>query len=168
MSTLRKDKTGAEIEIRLIHPDDEGRLRFFYEGLSDETIRSFYRVTGRREYFIQRSVIIQECNVDLKEHLYMVAIHDDEIVGLETLIRTDMPSEYEISHLISDEYQSRGIGSILMEETLSYVRKYWRRHFTITAETALSNYKAKGFMKKFGFAVKNSERGEISWVYKIS
>lgn len=159
--------TDLKIEIRMIRPNDERRLRCFYEGLSNETFRSFYRDTASKEFFIQKAVITMECNTNPEKYLYMVAVCDDEIIGLGTLSHESRTGEGdEISHLISDEHQSRGVGSLLMEEMLAYAKTHWKGS-TIVAHTALFNFRAKGLLKKFGFVLKTADNDEMIWAYKV-
>ena len=170
MNDSRTDKTGAKIEVRLMRSDDEQRLHSFYEGLSDETLRSYCRYTANRKYYIQRTMITLECNVDSEKYLYMIAISGDEIVGIGMLGRWDsfLGTNYEVSHLITDEYQSHGIGSILMEEMLAYAKIHMER-YSLIARTAPCNYRAKGLLKKFGFVFEKtlSDHEESFWSYKM-
>lgn len=161
-----KERKELKIEIRRIRPDDERRLRCFYEGLSSETMRSYYRDTADKEFFIQKAVITMECNTDPEKYLYMVAVCDDEIIGLGTLSHESFIGEgNEISHLISDEHQGRGIGSLLMEEMLAYAKAHWGG--LIIARTAPFNFRAKGLLRKFDFVLETADKDEMVWTYKV-
>ena len=163
----RFDKIGREVEIRLIRPDDTTRLRAFYEGLSDVTIHSFFRGSPEIEVFAHKEKVLIECHSDPESRLITVAVYYNEIIGICMVVLCSLPDhEYEIGNIVSDENQGLGIASLLMEEVISYATKHWLTG-TIIAETTLWNYKANRLLKKFNFVEKESDRGEITWAYKV-
>jgi len=168
MNILRLDKTGAEVLLRPICPLDEEMLRRFYLELSEKTFRSFYGYCTDRNIFVRKEKLSQECHVDLEKDLRLVAIRDNEIIGLGMLLDMDSFAEanYEIGHLISDEYQGRGIGSLLMESMLVYAKEHSTKG-KIVAYTHTMNIGAKRLLQKFDFVLKNTEYGEMTWIYTI-
>jgi len=175
MKTLRTDKTGAVIEIRPLCHDDAKLLKSFYDSLSEETFHARFGYSLSKHYSITDDWIFPECDLDPKTHFQLIALHDGEIVGIGTLDnRDDSPcfseGTYDVSHVISDEYQSRGIGSLLMEGLLSeasYRKKKTRLKMEIIAYTTIINWKAKALLKKFGFVLNRVDDGEMIWMYKV-
>jgi len=160
-------KTGAEIEIRSLRPGDESLLRNFYLGLSEETLYSYYNYRMDRSVLIREEKIEQECSYDRDVHMRLAAIHGGEIIGLGILLGSFCPEEAsEIGHLISDDYQGRGIATILMEILLSHAELRQKGDW-ICAQTSARNAGARKLLQKFGFTIKSRADGEISWLYKI-
>ncbi len=161
------DKTGAEIEIRTLRHGDESLLRNFYLGLSEETIYSFYHYHINRSVLIKKEKIEQECSFDHHIHMRLAAIHDSEIIGIGMLLGSFCPEEMsEIGHLITDDYQKKGIATFLMEILLSHAF-HQQKGDEIFAQTSSGNIGSRKLLQKFGFVIKNITDGEISWLYKI-
>lgn len=169
MNILRLDKTGAEVFLRPISPDDEELLRRFYLELTEKTFRSFYGYSTNRNIFVRKEKISQECHVDQKKDLRLVAMRNNEIIGLGMLVGMDRFTEanYEIGHLISDDYQKHGVGSLLMEAILEHAKAHSKGKF-IVAYTSAMNIGARKLLQKFDFVLKNTEYGEMTWIYTIS
>jgi len=167
MNDLRLDKTGAEILIRPVCSDDEERLLRFYLNLSDRTFRSYHGYPLDRNVFITKEKIFQQCHAH-QDDLCLAAVHDNEIVGLGALLRMELFAEadYEMGHLISDDYQKRGIGSLLASALLSHAGKHWAKK-RVVAYTHSMNIGARKLVQKFGFILKNTECGEMTWIYVI-
>ena len=161
------DKTGTEIEIRPLRPGDESLLRNFYLGLSEETVYSYYNYHMNRSVLVKEEKIGQECSYDHDVHMRLAAICKGEIIGVGMLLGSFCPEEVsEIGHLISDDYQGRGIATILMKILLSHAEHHQKGNW-IFAQTSTRNAGSRKLLQKFGFTIKSMEDGEISWLYKI-
>lgn len=159
------DKTGAEIEIRPLRPGDERALRNFYLGLSDEALYSFYNFSPDVRGLVKNELMEQMCHE--QNGLRLAALDDGEIIGVGGLLGYFCPGEIcEIGYLISDEYQQKGIGSVLVEMLIDYAEKY-REEGWIYAQTSLYNVGSIKLLEKFGFFVKRAGDGGIEWMYKV-
>ena len=156
---LATDKTGAENEIRPICHGDENALRTFYEGLSRETLRSYYRCSANKNFLAQEMID----RIDHENILIWSVFRDNEIAGIGLLAKRDVfgGAPYEISHLISDTCQNRGIGSLLMEAMLLRPGK----GEGVVAQIASTNIGAKKLLKKFDFSFKYEEDGETTYIH---
>ncbi|TRZ51550.1 GNAT family N-acetyltransferase [bacterium] len=159
------DKKGAEIEIRPLRLGDEELLGDFYLNLSDETIYSFYNFCANKTALVKKETLVRMC--DEKNGLRLAAIYKGKIIGVGGLLGYFCPEEVcEIAYLVSDKYQKRGIGSVLMEMLIDYATKC-RSEGWIYAQTSLCNAGSKKLLKKFGFEVKCIGDWGIEWLYKV-
>ncbi|MFA5830543.1 MAG: GNAT family N-acetyltransferase [Candidatus Paceibacterota bacterium] len=167
MNDTRSDKTGAEILIRPICPDDEERLLRFYLNLGDRTFYSYHGRSRNRNAVITEEKILKQCHPS-KEDLCLVAVHDNEIVGQGALLRMErfQEADYEMAHLIADAYQRRGIGSLLAKALLAHAGEHWAKK-RIVAYTHIVNIGARKLLQKFGFIFENTECGEMTWIYTV-
>ena len=111
---------GTEVQFRAIRPDDAPRLdRLFYR-LSPRSLylRFFSPMPRPNQAMIRRLV-----NVDYRDRLALVAVVDDEIVGVARFDRLAAvapralsvdPGEAEAAVIVEDEWQGRGIATRLL------------------------------------------------------
>jgi GNAT superfamily N-acetyltransferase len=87
----------------------------------------------------------------------LVARSDDELVGQLQLIDTDRPGELEVKNMgVRPEWQSQGIGALLMEAALDLARAESRvRVLVATAAADTGNLR---FYQRRGFRMLSVER----------
>ena len=120
---LERDVTlgdGARIHLRPIRPDDEERLISFHEGLSGQTAyQRFFNVMKNLPRAFARFL----ANVDYRRRLALVAEHGNGssrmLVGVARYDCIGEPAIAEIAFVIGDDWQNRGLGTILLEALLS-------------------------------------------------
>lgn len=116
---------GTEIGIGFAGPEDEQRLVRGFNKLSLQTrlYRFHYgkfRLTEQDKHYL--------LHIDNYNHLALGAVDlngsPDIGIGLIRYIRDkDIPSKAECAITVIDEYQNRGIGTLLYNEMLPYARK---------------------------------------------
>lgn len=104
---------GTTVPVRPIRPDDVERLARLFPRLSNESIyRRFLTPIPRPS----RLLLAQLVRVDAVDHLALVAMAGDEIVGV---VRYDrLPGEArdaDAAVLVEDAWQRRGLGRLLLE-----------------------------------------------------
>ncbi len=157
----------ADIKIRTIDSDDENLARDFYENLSEETFRSFYRSPKNRKVSEDQWEILKENSFDPEKYLLFGVFHDGEIVGLGMLIRIfPNRNEYEIGLLVADAFQKKGIGEFLLRTMFRYAQKHSTME-TFIAHTTFTNIGVKKLLRKFGFVLKKTDEEELVWTCKI-
>ena len=122
-SDLERDVTlgdGARIHLRPIRPDDEERLISFHDHLSRQTAyQRFFNVV----LHLPRATAHFLANVDYRRRLALVAEHGEgscrTLVGIARYDCTGEGEIAEIAFVISDDWQNRGLGTILLEALLS-------------------------------------------------
>ena len=122
-SNLERDVTlgdGARIHLRPIRPDDEQRLIDFHDRLSGQTAyQRFFNVMTH----LPRASAHFLANVDYRRRLALVAEHGEgfsrTLVGVARYDCTGQPEIAEIAFVIRDDWQNRGLGTILLEALLA-------------------------------------------------
>ena len=110
-------RDGVRVTIRAIHPRDGRRLRDFFAGLSPETLRL--------RFFIQHRVGDQEVDELLSSdgatQLHLAAFRGRVVAGVADYRRTTA-EDAEISFVVSDVLQGRGLGSAFLRSLATAAR----------------------------------------------
>lgn len=120
---LERDVTlndGTRVRLRPIRPDDEERLISFHDRLSGQTAyQRFFNIVKH----LPRASAHFLANVDYRRRLALVAEHGEgsarTLVGVARYECTDQPDTAEIAFVIRDDWQNRGLGTILLEALLA-------------------------------------------------
>ncbi len=116
METVEHDavllKDGRRVEVRPITPDDGDRLAAFHAKLSPESVR--------RRYFTAHPVLTPAelhhfTHVDGHTRLALVAVCEDEIVGVGRYESLPESDTVEVAFLIRDDFQGAGLGGSLVQ-----------------------------------------------------
>lgn len=111
-STLR---CGEAVTIRSIRPDDQARLARHFELLSADS--SYRRFFGLR-HAIAPHELDRLTALDYPNHIALVATigqgSDEQIIGDARFVPTHRPKEAELAMSVLDNWQGRGVGSILI------------------------------------------------------
>ena len=111
---------GSPIEFRAIRPDDDVRLeRLFYRLSPQSLYLRFFTPMARPNAALIKHLV----NVDYVDRLALVAVVDDEVVGVARYDRTAAvappqlradPGEAEAAVIVEDAWQVRGIATRLL------------------------------------------------------
>ena len=159
LETRRTTKAGLEILLRPVKISDEPLLKDFFYSLSD---RSLYRrfISGRKDMpheRLQEFVIIDY----MEEMVILATIGDEEmeeIVGVGQYGIDEDTHSAEVSLVVRDDYQNKGIGA----ELLSYLTQLAKKQGLLgfTAEVLVGNRPMFHLFEKMGFKIgKRSEAG---------
>jgi len=106
---------GAEVTLRPIRLEDEAELTALYARLSPETAyQRFFTVMRRLPPNWARVL----ASVDYHRRLALVGEHGPELVAVARYEPTDEPDTVEVAFVVQDEYQGKGIGTILLHALL--------------------------------------------------
>lgn len=136
------------LRVRLIRPDDAAVLTDIFARLSSESrlARFLYPKTA-----LSDAELRYLSDVDHRHHEALIAVtrfHGDP-VGVARFIRNDGdPATAEIAFAIVDEWQNRGVGSMLATRLAQRALRENISHFT--ALTAAGNLRARRLLGKLG------------------
>lgn len=142
-------RDGTCINIRPIRGEDEPLMRLFFETLSEESL--FFRF-GLRRVNMPHVYLARFCQVDYDRDLAFLAVAEGKegvIIGDVRLNRLSDLETAELSFAVADEWQKRGIGSILMEYCLAVASEIGLK--TLLMEIIKDNWRMLKFGQKYFF-----------------
>ena len=147
---------GTPIVVRPIRPEDEPLMVKFHESLSEESVYMRYFHMMKLDQRTAHERLTRICFIDYDREMALVAERTDretgerEILGVSRLSRRGAaPGEAEFSVLVSDRFQRRGLGTLLLSRLLEVGRAEGLRH--ITAEILLDNRPMQRISERLGF-----------------
>ena len=154
---------GSVAHVRPIRPSDDERIRVFHAGQSEESIylRFFAPLRELSDRDVQRFTV-----VDYDERVALVVMHRDLIIGIGRYDKID-DTRAEVAFNVSDAFQGKGIGSILLEHLALVGLDGGVTRFV--AEVLPQNRRMINVFKEAGYNVKHRlEDGVISLSFDIS
>lgn len=120
---------GTPILLRSIRPEDEPLMIRFHEGLSDQSVYFRYFTHLSLQQRIQHARLARICFIDHDREIALVAVHDDPstrggaILGVGRLCKAHGKAEAEFAVLVSDGWQRRGLGTLLLKKLVEVGRE---------------------------------------------
>ncbi len=117
--------SGEVITIRPIKAEDEPLIYKLFKGLSDETIQFRF---CQKLVDIPHEKLVRYCQIDYdREMAFVATITDDNnneiIIGDVRISRMPDLENAELAILVSDDWQGKGIGALLMEYCIQVARE---------------------------------------------
>jgi acyl-CoA synthetase (NDP forming)/RimJ/RimL family protein N-acetyltransferase len=140
-------RDGSVGHVRPIRPDDADGLRIFHSHQSEESI--YLRFFAPIRELSDRDVF-RFTNVDNTDRVALVMTVRGAIIGIGRWDRIDRRSA-EVAFNISDHYQGKGIGSVLLEHLAAIGQELGVEQFT--AEVLPQNRRMLNVFKEAGYAV---------------
>jgi acyl-CoA synthetase (NDP forming)/RimJ/RimL family protein N-acetyltransferase len=140
-------KDGTVAHVRPIGPADADGLRAFHSKQSDESIYLRFFAPLRQ---LSDKDVFRFTHVDHHNRVALVATLDDEIIGVGRYDRIDRTSA-EVAFNISDHYQGKGIGSVMLEHLAAIAQELGITRFT--AEVLPQNRKMLTVFREAGYEV---------------
>ncbi len=136
---------GAAVTIRPLRPTDAPALRAFFAALSPQSVRL--------RYFSERHKLTDEelfalTNGDPSAQIHLAALHADSVVGVANCVVTT-PGQADVTFVVSDQFQGRGVGSLLLEYLGELAPALGVTHFR--AETLPENHGMLDVFRHAGF-----------------
>jgi protein lysine acetyltransferase len=125
---------GAPVLIRPIRADDKRMLTDGLRRLSDESVHRRF-LTPKRSF--SRAELRYLTEVDGRDHVALVAEHPSgpvrRLIAVARFVRLlDDPNAAEVAITVGDDWQGRGLGSVLSEQLAAEARRLGIRRFTAT------------------------------------
>jgi acetyltransferase len=166
-------KTGTEVLLRPIRPEDEPALAKFHETLSDRSVylRYFHMQTLSSRVAHER--LIRKCFIDYDREIALVAEITNrvngghEIIAVGRLTRTHGTKDAEAAVLVTDQYQHGGLGAELLARLIQIARD--EKLNRIVATILLENMAMRGLVSRCGFQIQGvAEMGVVQAVLALS
>jgi acetyl coenzyme A synthetase (ADP forming)-like protein len=136
---------GAAITIRPLRPEDAPTLRTFFTSLSAESLRLRY-FSAHHE--LTDAELSRLMGSDASSHVHLGAFHAGSVVGVGDF-SVSAPGEAEVAFVVSDEFQGRGVASLLLEYLAEVGRAVGITRFR--AETMAENLRMLDVFRHAGF-----------------
>lgn len=140
-------RDGTVASVRPIRPADGDALRRFHNAQSDESIYLRFFAPLRR---LSDADVHRFTHVDYTDRVALVVTMREDIIGVGRFDRLDARSA-EVAFNISDHYQGKGIGSVLLEHLAAIARDVGIARFT--AEVLPQNRKMLAVFSDAGYEV---------------
>jgi acyl-CoA synthetase (NDP forming)/RimJ/RimL family protein N-acetyltransferase len=156
-------RDGTVAHVRPIAPDDADGIRHFHSLQSEESIYLRFFAPLRE---LSARDLHRFTHVDHHDRVALVATLDGEIIGIGRYDRID-PTSAEVAFNISDHYQGKGIGSVMLEHLAAIAQEMGINRFV--AEVLPQNRKMLTVFKEAGYEVTHHiEDGVVEVSFDIS
>ncbi|HEU0041606.1 MAG TPA: GNAT family N-acetyltransferase, partial [Jiangellaceae bacterium] len=153
---------GATAHLRPIQPDDVQRLVDFYSRVSDES--KYYRFFAPYPQLSDKD-IDRFTHVDHVARVALILLVGDNMIAVGRYDRIN-PAEAEVSFLVEDSQQGRGVGSVLLEHLAQAARERGVHRFV--ADILPANRKMIAVFADAGYTVDNRfEDGVVHVEFEI-
>ncbi|MDQ1353965.1 MAG: acetyltransferase, partial [Acidobacteriota bacterium] len=149
-------KDGTKLLLRPIKPEDEPMWMDMLSKCSKESIYARFR------YFFQwdsHDTAARYCYIDYDREIAIVAEYNEgdvkRLVGVGRLIANPDYETAEYAVLAPDDFQNRGLGSILTDYCMEIARKWNVRH--VEAQTTTDNVRMLSVFSKRDFDIRTPE-----------
>ena len=151
---------GTEIFFRPVRPTDEPALGDMLYSLSSESVR--LRFFSHTKTF-PRKEVQQLVSVDYAKELAIVCVvpgpGEGDIVALAQYFRDPKTDAAEIAFVVQDEWQQKGMGTLLLKYLTEIARKRGIKRFH--AKVLPSNRSMLAIFHNTGYVVKTEFDGEV-------
>lgn len=153
-----KLRSGEEITIRPIRPEDEPLMIRFHEKLSERSVFLRYFQPLQLSQRIAHERLTRICFVDYDREMALVAERgsdgDREILGVGRLSKEHGTNTAEMAALVRDEVQRQGLGTELYRRLLQFARD--ERVAQVHCSMLRENREMQAVCEKLGFAITDS------------
>jgi acetyltransferase len=154
-----EDKNGEAVTVRPIRPEDEPLMVAFHEALSDESVYMRYFHMMNLDQRTAHDRLTRICFIDYDREMALVAERknpetgESEIMGVGRLSRHGYaPGEAEFSVLVSDPFQRKGLGTLILRRLLEVGKEEGLRR--ITADILFDNRPMQQISRNLGFKLR--------------
>jgi GNAT superfamily N-acetyltransferase len=149
-------RDGAPIHIRAIRSDDKQRLAAHFNALSPHAL--YHRFFGIRRT-LSEDDLVRLTELDFSSHVGLIATLVDggaeRIIGVgRYIVLRDDPHAAEVAFAVLDDYQGRGIGTLLLEHLGRIARASGVTHFC--ADVMADNQQMLDVFTQSGFSLRRS------------
>jgi len=111
---------GRIVHIRPVWPDDATALRELYESASERSRQLRFFAAGRGQIDAEIGRLTRPWAAD---HQAVLAVDSGRVIGVASYERAPGSAEAEFAVLVGDQWQGRGVGTLLLEQLAGYARQ---------------------------------------------
>jgi len=156
---IKRLKNGAEVVLRPIKAEDEGRYNDLIKSLSLQSMRfRFFAIIKE----IPHDTLTKYCNLDYDRQIAIVAElkgDSNPIVGVGRVIAQPGGTKGEFAILVTDQWQLKGLGSLLMDYIIMAAKNMHLKK--IFATILPDNIKMIELSKKKGLKVETIDQETV-------
>ncbi len=158
-----KTRSGANVLVRPIRPEDEPLIVAFHDRLSERTVVQRYFTSLDLNARTAHERLTRICFIDYDRELALVAETTDGsaravIGGVSRMIRGDDSHSATLAVVVADDFQGQGLGEALVRRTLEAARSEGIRNIEI--HFLPENTRMRNLSQKLGFSL-SDEKGLI-------
>ncbi|BAB72726.1 bifunctional acetate--CoA ligase family protein/GNAT family N-acetyltransferase [Anabaena sp. FACHB-709] len=152
-------KNGTPVTIRPIRPEDEPLLVQFHKTLSEESVYFRYFHLMKLSHRITHERLTRICFIDYDREMALVIESQGEILAVGRLSKLHGTKTAEFAMLVSDRYQSQGLGGELLQRLVQIGRD--EQIERITADILADNYGMQRVCEKLGFKLERTAEASV-------
>jgi len=122
---------GTLITFRSMHPTDEPALKDLFYALSQQTI--YYRFMSQIKHLPRKQIknfVYVNHRTDIAIVATVLEAHGDEIIGVGRYYLDETTNMAEVAFIVHDNWQNKGIGTMLLQQLVNTARRNGIRGFT--------------------------------------
>jgi acetyltransferase len=156
-------KSGEEVTIRPIRPEDEPKLIEFHKQLSERSVYLRYFQPLKLSQRTAHERLTRICFIDYNREMALVAERSNaagekEIVAVGRMSKLHGVPEAELAALVRDGFQRQGLGSELYRQLLQIARA--ERLHKIHSNMLRENIEMKAICQALGFTLTDGDRDD--------
>ncbi|MCG8607279.1 bifunctional acetate--CoA ligase family protein/GNAT family N-acetyltransferase [bacterium] len=161
-----KTRTGEDVMIRPVRPEDEPLMIHFHEQLSSESVYLRYFLPMSLSARIAHERLSRICFIDYDREMALVAERKDpesvesEILAVGRLSKIRNSNVAEFAILVSDKYQKCGLGTELLSQLIQVGKD--EKIGKIIADILPENQGMRRVCQKLGFSMHHDAENKIT------
>jgi len=150
-------RDGLKVTVRPIRPEDEPLMVEFHKNLSEETVRFRYFSALSLGQRVGHERLVKVCLSDYDRQMALVCERTDEktgkreIIGVGRLKNAQGAESAEFAVIVSDQWQHKGVGTLLMESLVQVARDEKLEH--LTGDILADNMQMLRVCERVGFTL---------------
>jgi acetyltransferase len=159
-----KSKSGADVLIRPIRPEDERLIVAFHDRLSERTVVQRYFTSLDLNARTAHERLTRICFIDYDRELALVAEATDPsggkvIGGVSRMMRQDHGQAATLAVVLADDFQGQGLGEALVRRALDAARA--EGIVEVLVYFLPENARMRSLARKLGFALTEGDKGLV-------
>ncbi|MFL6414927.1 MAG: GNAT family N-acetyltransferase [Bryobacteraceae bacterium] len=162
---------GTALRIRPIRPEDEPLMVRFQETLSEQSVHRRYFMLAALASRTSHESLTRICFIDYDREIALIAElcgkgESGSIVGVGGLRKDLSERGAEISLIVSDKFQRRGIGKLLLESLIQVGEDEGLE--SLAAEVLPENHPMHNLLAKYGFSFQYSQHCSMIGIMRLA